>query len=205
LGFTAPSSEVSEKPPAGCGSPVLSIHYENAYKTLHQAEQYSPGNQPYYVEEMDDQRNEYLLAGISPKFRTDWLAHKIGEKNRHCFLPVLDAINTAAKRTLPEFKPRGWDGHAGNDDKLIREVAQKKFPGAVVLDAGTKGSWEIEKLYNGIPKRRFEHGMVWVKSPSFDDGYCRIVHVNIVQDYAGGGGYTQSRAVYINELPVGCK
>ena len=46
--------------------------------------------------------------------------------------------------------------------------------------------------------------MAWVKSATLDDGFCRIVYVNIVQDYAGGSSYADSTANYINMEPAGC-
>jgi hypothetical protein len=65
-------------------------------------------------------------------------------------------------------------------------------------------SWEIEKLNNGLPSSRYKSGMAWVKSPKLDAGYCRIAHVNIVQDYSGGGTYADSKANFINLEPAGC-
>jgi hypothetical protein len=198
---------IPAKPPADCNrNPAIAIHYQNAYKTLKQADDYKPGLRGHYVEEMDDKRNEYLLAGISPKFRASWFAsHKLSEKDQQCFIPVFDALNAAAKRTLATYTPHGYDKHEGNEDDLIRGVIKQKHPGADVISVGTKGKWDINKLGNGVPKNRYKYGMAWVKSAEFDDGYCRIVHVNIFQDYAGGGTYADSRPVYINALPAGCQ
>ena len=66
-------------------------------------------------------------------------------------------------------------------------------------------TWEIEKLNNGTPSSRYKYGMAWVKSLKFDDGYCRIAYVNIVQDYSGGGTYAESKANSISMEPAGCK
>jgi hypothetical protein len=43
-----------------------------------------------------------------------------------------------------------------------------------------------------------------VKGAQFDDGYCRIAYVNIIQDYSGGGSYGESRPNYIRAEPAGC-
>jgi hypothetical protein len=205
-GAGAAEGGVSSKPPAGCNNPVIGVHYDDAYKTLRQAEDYKPGSRNYYVQELSDRRNEYLLAGISPKFRAEWFSsHKFPEKDQHCFNPIFDAINAAAKKTLPDFKPRGWDKHEGNEDDIIRDIVKKKHPGTEIMQVGTRGSWEIAKFNNGIPKNRWKYGMAWVKGAEFDDGYCRIVHVNILQDYSGGGSYADSKGVYINAIPSACK
>lgn len=198
---------IPAKPPPECGrNAAIAVHYESAYKTLKQADNYKPGTRGHYVDELSDKRNEYLLAGISPKFRASWFAsHHLSAKDQGCFIPVFDALNAAAKRTLSGFTPHGYDQHEGNEDDLIRGVIKEKYPGAEVISVGTKGTWSINKLGNGIPKNRWKYGMAWVKSAEFDDGYCRFVPVNIFQDYAGGGNFAESRAVYINAQPAGCK
>jgi hypothetical protein len=69
------------------------------------------------------------------------------------------------------------------------------------MDAAT---WNIEKRSNGLPNARYKHGMIYARYPSLDDGYCRIIHVNIVQDYAGGGTYADSKARFIKSEFAGC-
>lgn len=206
---TAPvvHSQISAHPPSDCKSPFWSVHYEDAYKTLREAEEYKPGERTYYVRELSDRRNEYLLAGISPSFRKDWLSsHHTPEKDTHCIVPLFDEIGAAAKRTLQNFRPTSYKSHDSSEEGLIKDAVKERIPDAEIIDVGTKAaSWEIEKLSNGMPKERYKYGMAWVKSAKFDDGFCRIVHVNIIQDYAGGGTYADSKARYINMIPAGCK
>ena len=199
-------SSISPRTPKGCGV-ALSVHYESAYKTLRDAEEFKPGLRDYYVRELNDRRNEYLLAAISPSERKDWLtSHGLGEKDLQCIVPVLDELAATAKRTLPKFQPRGYIHHEGDDDDLIRNAVKKEIPGVDFLKVGVQSAtWEIEKLNNGTPSSRYKYGMAWVKSPTFDDGYCRIAYVNIVQDYSGGGTYADSKANYISLQPAGCK
>ncbi|HEX6834794.1 MAG TPA: hypothetical protein VF132_14750 [Rudaea sp.] len=200
-------STISAHAPKDCGGGFWSVHYDDAYRTLREAEEYKPGARTYYVRELSDRRNEYLLAGISPSFRKDWLSsHQTPEKEAHCIVPLFDEIGAAAKRTLPNFRPTSYKFHEASDEALIKEAIKDKMPEAVILETGVQqASWDIEKLNNGIPKDRYKYGMAWVKSPKFDDGYCRIVHVNIIQDYAGGGTYAESKSRYINMIPAGCK
>lgn len=201
-------SPISPHAPRDCGSGFWSVHYDDAYKTLREAEDYKPGGErTYYVRELSDRRNEYLLAGISPKFRKDWLtSHNTPEKDAHCIVPLFDEIGAAAKRTLKNYRPTGYKFHDANDEALIKDAVKEKIPDAEIYAVGVKqGSWDIEKLSNGLPQDRYKYGMAWVKSATFDDGYCRIVHVNIIQDYAGGGTYADSKSLYINMVPAGCK
>ena len=183
----------------------MSVHYSDALKTLRDAENYKATARQYYVRELSDNRNEYLEAGISPKFRQGWFGdHRTAEKDRHCMSGIFDAIGTAAKRTLPKYRPRGYTHH--EDDALIKEIAKQKLPDASILEVGVSSSdWEIEKLRNGLPRVRYKYGMAWVKTPSADDGYCRIVYVNVQQDYSGGGTFGSSRGNYIKTEPAGCK
>lgn len=197
-------SDISPKPPKGCGSPFYSVHYGDAYKTLREAEDYKPAARTYYVRELSDRHNEYLDAAISPTGRAEWMSsHKIAEKDQHCLGPLFDAIADAAKRTLKNYHPRGYTHH--DDDALIRDAVKAEIPGAEILGVGVSSpTWEIEKHSNGIPSARYKYGMAWVKSASFDDGYCRIAYVNVLQDYSGGGSYAESRPNYIRAEPAGC-
>ncbi len=200
-------ADLPAKPPKGCGSGFWSVHYGDALKTLREAEEYKAGLRDYYVSELSDRRNEYLLAGISPEFRKDWLgSHKLAEKDFPCIVPVFDALGAAAKRTLGKYIPRGYTQHDSDEEKLLEAAIKAEVPDAEVLAVGVKSpGWQIEKLRNGTPSSRYKYGMVWIKSPTFDDGFCRIAYVNLVQDYAGGSSYADSVANSISMEPAGCK
>ena len=197
-------SALSPKAEKGCGN--YSWHYDGAYKTLREVEDFRPGKRDYYVRELNDRRNEFLLAGISPSFRKDWFdSHRTPENQRHCMVPVFDEINAAAKKTLPNYQPRGYAHHDSAEEALIKEAVKAEVPDAEIVDVGVKSpSWNIEKHSNGVPSSRYKYGMAWVKAKSFDDGYCRIAYVNIVQDYAGGSSYGDSMSNYISMEPAGC-
>jgi hypothetical protein len=185
-------SDLPARPPKGCTSHFFSVHYENAHQTLREAEEYKPALRSYYVRQLSDRRNEYLLAGISPSERKAWLGS------------LFDALGTAAARTLPKYRPRGHVHH--DEEELIRDAVKQEVADGEVLALGLQSAdWSIEKLANGLPSSRYKHGMAWVKSPRFDDSYCRIAYVNLIQDYSGGGTWASSRAVFITTEPAGCK
>lgn len=199
-------SPIAEKPDKGCGG-FYSHHYGQALKTLREAEEYKAGLRDYYVRELNDYRNEYLLAAISPSRRKEWLSsHKVAEKDTHCIVPILDELAAAAKRTLPKYRPRGYTHHDSSEQELILNAVKAELPDADDIAVGVSSpSWLIDKHSNGIPRSRYKYGMAWVKSASLDDGYCRIFYVNIVQDYAGGSSYGDSTGNYIKNEPAGCK
>ncbi len=198
-------ADLPSRPPAGCGGPVWSIHYGDALKTLRDAEKYKATERKYYVRELSDNRNEYFEAGISPRAREEWFkSHRTSDKDRHCMAGVFDALAAAAKHNLSKYRPRGYTHH--DDDALIKEVAKQKIPDAQILEVGVSSpTWNIEKLRNGLPRVRYKYGMAWVKSASADDGYCRIVYVNVQQDYSGGGTFGESAGNFIKIEPAGCK
>ena len=200
-------SDISPKPEKGCGGAFFGVHYGDAYKTLREAEEYKAGLRDFYVRELSDRRNEYLLAGISANERKEWLtSHNIKEKDQHCMVPIFDALAAAAKRTLPKYRPRGYTQHDSSEEKLIKAAVKESIPDADFLEVGVKSpSWQIDKLNNGVPRSRYKYGMAWVKSPKFDDGYCRIAYVNVTQDYSGGGTYGDSQGNSISLEPAGCK
>ena len=190
--------------PKGCGI-AWQIHYGDALKTLREAESYKATERKFYVRELSDRRNEYLEAAISPKFREDWFgSHRTSQKDRGCMTGVFDALDAAARRTLPKYRPRGYTHH--DDDALIKDAVTEKIPDAQFFEVGVSSpTWEIEKLRNGIPRVRYKYGMAWLRRPSEDDAYCRIAYVNVQQDYSGGGTFGESRGHYIKSEPAGCK
>ena len=198
-------STISEKVEKGCGN--YSYHYGKALKTLREAEEYKASERDFYVTEWNDNRNEFLLAGISPSFRKNWFeSHHTAEKDFHCMVPIFDELAAATKRTLPKYVPRGFVHHDSDEAKLMKEALKAEVGEFDLLTVGMKSkSWSIDHLRNGVPSSRYKQGMVWFKSPKDDDGFCRIAYVNIVQDYAGGESYADSVANYISMEPAGCK
>jgi hypothetical protein len=188
-----------------CSDGFTQVHTENMEKTRKEAENYSPGSRDYYVEDFNDNRNEYLRAALSPTQRQEWLtSHNIEKENYPCFVPLFDAIATAAKKTLPLYQPAGYNIHNPAEEKLmlgqVNDIAQAK-----VLKIGLKSTdWRIAKDDYNFPTSRYKWGMIWARYPNLDDGFCRIIYVNIVQDYAGGGTYGASYGNFIKSEYAGC-
>ena len=68
------------------------------------------------------------------------------------------------------------------------------FRSATVFRIGlSTDTWFIDKNDIGLPTARYKHGMIYARFPSLDDGFCRIVYVNVVQEYTGGGTFGPHR------------
>ena len=206
---TPASPETPETPatPAknDCSDPFTEVHNESMRKTLKEAEEYTPTLRNYYVQDFNDNRNEYLWAAISPGRRKEWLTdHNIKTEDYRCFVPLFDQIAAAAKKTLPAYQPKGYTLGTPAEFKLIRDQVNDLSEGTVIKVGVKSPNWIIEKDNYNFPTARFKYGMVWARYPKKDDGYCRIIFVNIVQDYAGGGTYGASYGNFIKSEPAGC-
>jgi hypothetical protein len=183
---------------------VFEVHNENVEITKKQAAEYRPGLRDYYVQDFNDAENVYLKAAISKRRRDEWLARWQDRSIPKCMVPVLDELAVIAKKTLPSYRPTGFTVRNAVDEKVLRDGVND-IANATVLGGGFRpGPWKIETRGNGIPRARYKHGMLYLKYSTTDDGFCRMVHVNLVQDYSGGGTYGGSRPLFIKTEPVGC-
>jgi hypothetical protein len=187
-----------------CSGPVVKIHLENVEKTKKQAADYKPGARNYYVSDFNDNENIYLKAALSPARRNKWLGRMKDSSFAGCMNPQLDELAAIARKTLPSYRPTGFTIRNAAEEQVLR-TGVNDIANATVLGTGlAEADWRIEKLSNGIPKARYKHGMIYARFSTSDDGFCRIVHVNVVQDYAGGGTYAASRARFIKTEVAGC-
>jgi hypothetical protein len=187
------------------GDSFFDVHNENIQATIKEAEEYKPGMRDYYVSQYNDRQNIYLKAAISKKKRAEWEGDwKDADNTIRCINAELDKLAEVARRTLPTYRPTGYDVHNPAEEKILKS-AITDISQATVLGSGLKSTnWKIDKDDYGLPSARFKYGMVWLKYPNLDDGFCRIVYVNIVQDYAGGGTYNDSEGRFITVEPAGC-
>ena len=183
---------------------VTQVHLTDLGKTRKEAEEFRPGSRDYYVSTLNDGKNLYLEAALSPSERKDWLGRS-PEDFVKCMEPALDGLATVAKKTLPGYTgPQGYTfGTPAEKNALlsaINDIRQAK-----VLKVGIKqANWLIDKNSLGIPTARYKHGVIWAQYPNRDDGFCRIFWVNIKQDYAGGGTYGASYGYFVSRAFAGC-
>ena len=183
---------------------VTRVHLEDLAKTRNEAENFRQGSRDYYVSELSDRKNIYLEAALSPSKRKEWLG-PAGEDFVKCLEPALDGLAAVARKTLPGYTgPQGYTLGTPAEKKAllsaINDLAQAK-----VLKVGIdEASWLIDKNSLGIPTARYKHGVIWAHYPNTDDGFCRILWVNIKQDYAGGGTYGASYGYFVSRSFAGC-
>ena len=204
---SSPSEETSASTRASdvCNDAVIEVLSDDMRKTLAQAMEYRPGLRDYYVQDFNDRRNEYLRAAISPSKRKEWYEGKKWDPaKRNCFEPLFNQIAEAAKKTLPTYAPPAYKAGTPAEFKVLRSGVTD-LNQATVFRVGLEGpNWRIEKDSYNFPTARFKYGLIWAKYPNIDDGFCRIIWVNLVQDYAGGGTYGASYANFIKSEPAGC-
>lgn len=199
------STETRTGPNSGncTGDVVMDIYLKDIASTKTEAEEYRPGLRAYYVSDFNDRENKYLKASLSPSRRSslmkNWPANFV-----QCITPALDDLARAAKKTLPSYTPVGYTLGTPAEIKVLKsgvtDLAQ-----AVVFKAGiSSATWNISKNSLGIPNNRYKHGLIWAKYSTTDDGFCRIIYVNLVQEYAGGGTYGESRGNFVKSEYSGC-
>ena len=185
-------------------NPVFQIHNENVDVTKKQAAEYKPGLRNFYVRDFNDNQNIYLKAAISANQRREWFSIWKDPSVPKCLAPVLDELAAIARKTLPSYRPTGFNVRNAAEEALLRNAVTNIADLKVIAGGFTSNNWQIEHRGNGIPRLRYRNGMLYVKNPKHDDGFCRIVHVNLVQDYSGGGTYGATRPAFIKSEPAGC-
>jgi hypothetical protein len=181
---------------------VFQVHNENITKTIEQALDYTAGSRDYYVQDFNDNHNEYLKAALSPSKRKEYIDRWKDPVLGKCFNDRLNALEAAAAKTIGSYKPIGYTLGTPAEKAALR-AAVTDIAQATVHSVGIKdNTWKI--VYNdlGIPRGRKKLGKLWLKYPQ--NKYCTIVWANVWQPYAGGGTYGASERDFIAWEFAGC-
>ena len=182
---------------------MVGVYMKDIETTRKQAEDYKPGSRDYYVQDFSDRQNIYLKASLSPSRRKEWLG--TWPKNIvDCITPALDNLGVIAKKTLPTYTPSGYNLGTPAEQKVLRSGVNDLAQATVFKVGINSPNWLISKDSYNFPTARYKYGMIWAKYPALDDGFCRIIYVNLVQDYAGGGTYGASYGNFIKSEFAGC-
>lgn len=157
------------------------------------------GDRGWYSPEF---REDWFLAAISPS-RRQKLATKYGELYP-CISGLLDEIQAAAKISLPKYTLYSYNFRNPAHERVIRSAISDLNQAKVFKIGFLESAWLIQKNSIGIPEKRYKHGAIWVKYPNWDHGYCNILWINVVQEYAGGGTWGASYGNFIRNEPAGC-
>lgn len=178
----------------------LASHTDNVKELLNQVTNFTKDRGWYSSEQYE----EFFMASISPKRRVEMQnSDKYGSFFK-CFEPMLDKIKDEAKRTLPTYTLWSFNNKSPADERVMRS-AINDLNNATVFKIGLGSpAWTLQKNVLGIPEKRFKQGAIWVKYPNVDHGYCQILWVNVIQEYAGGGTWGQSYGYFARNEPAGC-
>ncbi len=62
-------------------------------------------------------------------------------------------------------------------------------------------NWDIAKNDIGIPMYKYRTGQMFVKNPSDDHGFCKVIFFKLKQEYSGGGTFANAKVNnYYEEL-----
>jgi hypothetical protein len=205
------NSNTTEQKSGGCDqySFVIGVFVDDIKKKQEEASSYTgPQDKIYYVAETQD---DYIRLAVSKKSRDKWFADKKMTDYRSDTAcnkvdPALDDLAAAVTKTIRLYVPEPGK-------YSVRNPAEETLMKSQVTDLGNdkifkiglaSANWNIGKDDYNFPINRYKYGMMYVKPSGTDDPYCRMIFVNVIQDYAGGGTYGASYGRFIKSEIAGC-
>lgn len=174
---------------------------DDIQKTIDDAKSFTPGRD-YFVRDFNDDENKYLKMALADWKRKDVEKDWADEGLKKCINDRLDILAAEAEKTIGGYKPIGYT-FGTPAEKNILKSGVTDLNQATVYNVGTKSAnWKIYSNDIGIPTHRKRFGTIWAKYPG--DKYCKIIYVNLIQQYAGGGTYNSSEAQFISWEFGGC-
>lgn len=205
------NSQDSNTKSGGCDqySFVIGVFVDDIKKKQEEASSYTgPQDKIYYVAETQD---DYIKLAVSKSRRDKWFEDKKMTDYRRDTAcnkvdPALDELAAAVAKTIHLYVPEA--GKFG-----VRNAAEEAQMKSKVTDMAdlkllkiglASANWNIGKDDYNFPINRYKYGMIYVKPLKADDPYCRMIFVNVIQDYAGGGTYGATYARFIKSEVAGC-
>jgi hypothetical protein len=178
---------------------LMSPPYDDIMKAKAMIDKYTPEGQLYLVNEAGQ---VWMKRALSTLRRDEWLQQTdywsaIGGETpaRKKFLfGAFDELKASAEKKLPNYLPKDklFAFHSDEDEKLMRAAISNINDTEKIFKTGTaQNDWIISKGNNGIPIDRYKQGYIYCKFPTSITGHkwSLLIHVNIIQDYAGSGTY----------------
>ena len=205
------SKNTNTKSSGGCDqySFVYGVFVDDIKKKQEEAAAYTgPQDKIYYVSETQD---DYIRLAVSKSARDKWFADKKMNDyraDRACnkLDPALDELATTVAKTIPLYVPEAgkFAAHNASEESLMKSKVTDIADLKVFKVGLASASWNIEKNGLDIPINRYKYGLIYAKPSKADDSYCRMIFVNVIQDYAGGGTYGATYARFIKSEIAGC-
>jgi hypothetical protein len=189
---------------------LLSFYFGDINKAKESVDKYSPEEYLYLVNSVG---GEWLLIAVSPKARQVWLkkdkefADWSKSRPDNKVDAALAALAASGANKIPTYKPdpKNIAFHNSAEEKMMQSKLENFATLKIIKTGLTHSTWQIEKNDLGIPTDRYKWGIVWARDTSDDHPYCHIYHVNVIQDYAGGGTYGATYANFVSDELAGCQ
>lgn len=205
------SNTTAEPKSAGCDqySFVIGVFVDDIKKKQEEASEYTgPQDKIYYVAETQD---DYIRLAVSKRARDKWFADKKMMDYRadtacNKVDPALDALAAAVAKTIPLYVPEAgkYAFHNASEEALMKSKVTDITDLKVFKIGLASANWNIGKDDYNFPINRYKYGMIYAKPTKADDPYCRMIFVNVIQDYSGGGTYGATYGRFIKSEIAGC-
>lgn len=199
------TQSAQEKQPA-----LLGFYVDDINKAKQSVDKYTPEGNIYLVNAVG---GEWLAIAVSPKARQKWMTK---DKNfadwdqahpGNKFDEALKSLAASGAEKISLYKPNSKNlaFHNPGEEKMMQSKLTNLATLKIIKTGLTHGSWQIETNGLGIPTDRYKWGIVWTRDTNDDHPYCHLYHVNVIQDYAGGGTYGATYAKLVSDELAGCQ
>ncbi len=185
----------------------LPVFLDDLKKAQSEAERYAPGEYLYLVSA--GASSEALLRAVSPRAREEWAKQWLKTPAARAeFDAEWDKLATIAARKIPGYKPSpaGFQFRFPVGEKLLMNSFKNTSTLKIFRIGTDTAGWNIQKDNSGLlPSYRYKTVRVYLRDPSDDHPYCRVVSARVKQDYAGGGTFNaETYRSSVSEELVGC-
>ena len=149
----------------------------------------------------------HLLNAVSLSAREKWLkdSNVLNLKDCANLVAAFDKLAASAAKKLPLYtaNPQKYNFHNAAEERMMKAALENAATLKIHKIGLNQASWQISKDNYGLPTSRYKHGMIWARNSPDDHPYCKFYYINIIQDYAGGGAYGASYALFIEDALAG--
>jgi len=165
-----------------------------------------PENNDYYFSRTQD---NFAWLAISKSLREKWWVNQLDYRNdKACnkIDPALDELANTIAKTIHLYVPgKGTYAVRNPREEALMKGQLTDLASLKVLSIGlASANWTIETNSLGIPTSRYKWGRIYAKPMKADDPYCRIIYINVAQQYAGGGTYGATYGYFVRTDFAGC-
>lgn len=198
----------------GCASSLLAqssipigvtYQLDEVKKLRTEVQQFDPLKHQTVVAQENEQ---WLLRALSKKSRAAWATEFFSSSTagKKEFFQELDLLADAVTAKLPLYQPKkaNFEFRSATDEALIKKALPNSASLTIHSIGFTTSDWQIAKNSYDVPLSRYKRGYVWARNSTDDYSFCHLYQVNIIQEYQGGGNYSQSQVKLLGDYIFGC-